>query len=82
MKTNSERQAAYRKRRQTAGDNGERLLTAWVSTGASLALARLARRYEVTQRAMIERLTLAADEEVQKGMAFDSPEWEKYFVTA
>ena len=48
-KTVAERQAAYRKGRAEAGENGERRLNTWVSTGSSLALDRLAKRYGVTK---------------------------------
>ncbi|QKE39501.1 hypothetical protein [Ferrovum myxofaciens] len=49
--TAAERQAApYRKRRCEAGENGERRINLWVSTGASLAVQRLASRYCVTKR--------------------------------
>lgn len=82
-KTAAERQAAYRKSRDTAGDNGERRLNTWVSTGAALALARLARRSGTTQRAILEQLIQSADDEIVKGIDIDSPEWAKYFgVTA
>ena len=57
----AERQKAYRARRSEAGDNGERRLNTWISTGAALALSRLAARYGVTQREMLERL-LVEDE--------------------
>jgi hypothetical protein len=59
-KTAAQRQAAYRARRPHAGDagNGERRLSVWIDTRASLALARLARCYAVTQQALIERLVI------------------------
>lgn len=76
--TAAERQAAYRKRRPTAGDNGERRLNTWLTTGASLALARLARRYGVTQRDMIEHLVLAMDQEILNTLDPDTPEWGAY----
>lgn len=76
--TAAERQAAYRKRRLTAGDNGDRRLNTWLTTGASLALARLARRYGVTQRDMIERLVLTMDEEIRNALDPDTPEWNAY----
>ncbi len=60
----AERQRAYRRSRQTAGENGERQINAWVSTGAALALARLARRDGVTRRDVLERLILAADKRI------------------
>lgn len=61
-KTAAERQAAYRKGRAEAGENGERRLNTWVSTSSFLALDRLAKRYGVTKREMIERLVLEADQ--------------------
>lgn len=79
-KTTRHRQADYRKRRPTAGDNGERRINTWVSTGAALALARLARRYGVTKRAMLERLITEADEQVLAGIDPDSDDqWSEYF---
>ena len=78
-KTVAERQAAYRKGRPEAGENGERRINAWVSTAAFLALGRLARSYGVTQREMIERLVLASDQQIVDGLDPDSAEWEAYF---
>ncbi len=60
----AQRQAAYRARRAEAGDNGERRINTWVSTAAALALARLARRYAVTQRGTVKRNILGADKVV------------------
>lgn len=74
----AERQAAYRARR-TEGE-GDRRINTWVSSAAALALARLARRYGVTQREMLERLIKAADDEVLQGLELDSPEWDAYFL--
>lgn len=78
-KTNAERQREYRRRRATAGENGERRINTWVTTGAALALARLARRYGVTQRQMLERLIEQADLEIQKTLDPTGPEWDDYF---
>jgi hypothetical protein len=78
-KTVAERQAAYRKGRAEAGENGERRLNTWVSTGSSLALDRLAKRYGVTKREMIERLVLEADQKIVGSLDPDSREWEEYF---
>lgn len=79
-KTSAQRQAEYRARRATAGPdhNGERRLTVWVSTGAVLALARLARRYQVTQRAMLEQLITTADDDVLRNLDLDTPEFHAY----
>lgn len=81
-KTTAERQAAYRARRDTAGvdGNGQRRLSMWLSTGAALALARLASRYSVTQREFVENMLLAEDERVLATMTIEAPEWGKYFA--
>lgn len=76
-KTNSERQAEYRSRRNQG--EGERRINTWVSVPADLALERLAKRYGVTKRAMIERLVLAEDERIRETLELDSPEWDEYF---
>ena len=77
----AERQAAYRARRSSAGadGNGERRVSMWLSTGAALALARLARRYGVTQRELVETMVLAEDGRVLATMGVDLPEWARYF---
>lgn len=79
MATVAERQAAYRQRRPTAGENGERRINAWVATGAALALTRLARREGIPQRVMLERLILAADAAITATLEPDSSEWVAYF---
>jgi len=79
--TTAERQAAYRARRATAGNdgNGERRLSMWVTTEADLALARLACRYSVTKREMLERLIVRADAAIVRKLDPDSAEWNVYF---
>jgi hypothetical protein len=74
--TAAERQARYRKRRPDAGDNGDRRLDLWVTTGTALALGRLARHHEVPQRDILERLILAADKQVLDGLS--DIEWTNY----
>ncbi len=84
-KTNSQRQAQYRKARATAGadGNGERRISSFVSTSAALALGRLSKRYGVTRREILEKLLTAADEEILKTLDPDTAEWTEYFgVTA
>jgi predicted RNA polymerase sigma factor len=83
-KTAAERQAAYRAKRPYGGDdgNGERRLNLWLSTRADLAIERLARRYCVTKRQIIERLVIAEDDRVSATIDFDSPQWTEYFATA
>lgn len=82
-KSSAERQAAYRAGRDTAGldGNGERRLNTWVSTSTHLALRRLAVRYGVTQREVLERLIRTEDENVLACMNIDTPEWDRYFST-
>ena len=64
-KTAAQRQAEYRARRaMVAGESGERRLNTWVSTAAHVALARIAQRYGVTQRAILERFILAEDQKI------------------
>lgn len=79
--TTAQRQAAYRARRATAGKNGngERRLDMWVSSEADLALARLARRYAVTKREMLERLIARADDAIVRRLDPDSEQWDHYF---
>jgi hypothetical protein len=82
-KTIAERQAEYRKRRPTAGDNGERRINTWITTAAYLALRRLANRNNITKRAMLENLILEADQKNLSSLDPDSKEWDEYFnVTA
>ena len=76
-KTAAARQADYRERRATAGENGERRLNTWVSTGAALALDRLAHRHGLSKRAMLERLD--ADEGIVSSLDPDAAEWATYF---
>ncbi len=80
-KTAAERQAAYRATRYKAGPNsdGERRVNTWVSTATHFALARLARRYGVTQREVLERLIRAEDDGVIACIKADTPEWDAYF---
>ncbi len=80
-RSSAERQAAYRSRRLTAGTdgNGERRLSMWITTEADLALGRLARRYTVTKKAMLERLVVTADADIHRHIDIDSEEWSEYF---
>ncbi|GAC1544264.1 MAG: hypothetical protein NVS2B7_18500 [Herpetosiphon sp.] len=82
VKTAAERQKEYRASRQFAGEdgNGERRVTAYVSTRAALALDRLATRYGVTKREMLEKLLIAEEDKVLKKIHADSPEGETYLA--
>jgi hypothetical protein len=79
-KSSAERQREYRARRPFAGPdgNGERRINTWVSTGAALALERLARHHGLTKRQMLEQLIEAADERIRKRLKSDA-EWDEYF---
>lgn len=83
-KTAAERQAKFRKTRQSAGPtgNGERRLNTWLSTGAALALGRLARHQKISQRAVLEQLIAAADDKILLALDLNSPEWAAYFERA
>ena len=59
-KSAAERQKAYRERR--AKEVGEQRINAWVNARAIKALNSLALRYGVTQKVMLERLILNADD--------------------
>jgi hypothetical protein len=81
-KTPAERQKEYRDKRPFAGvnGNGERRVSAYVSTHASLALERLAARYGVTKREMLERLVINEEEKFLKTITLDSPDGEAYLA--
>lgn len=80
-KSTAERQAAYRERQDSGGadGNGQRRISMWLSTGATFAMARLASRYGVTQRELVENMLLAEDERVLATTMIDTPEWDTYF---
>ena len=82
VKTAAERQKQYRASRQFAGEdgNGERRVTAYVSTRAALALDRLATRYGITKQEMLETLLIAEEDKVLKKIHADSPEGEAYLA--
>ncbi len=66
-KTAAERQAAYRGRRATAGENGDKRINTWVDAGAALALDRLAQHHKMTKREVLERVLLEAYGKLVKG---------------
>ena len=76
-KSAAERQREYRASRSTAGGNGERRLQAWITTAADLALDRLARRYRLTRRQVLEQLILGADE-AEKNSITNDAEFDAY----
>lgn len=80
-KTAAQRQAAYRANRHNAGatGNGERRLNTWLTTEASLALARLAKHEQLTQREVLERLITVADDKILATLRAGTPAWDAYF---
>ncbi len=66
-KTAAERQAAYRGRRATAGENGDKRINTWVDAGAALALDRLAEHHKLSKREALERVLLEAYGELVQG---------------
>lgn len=57
-KTSAERQAAYRAKR-AGKDSSERRLNTWVSAEVYSTIEKLARRYGITRRALVESLVLS-----------------------
>jgi len=79
-RTNAERQRAYRARRRDANaGSGDQRLTTWLRTEASQALKRLAAHYGCSQRAMLERLIVEADERELAALELDSEAWDRYW---
>lgn len=80
-KTSAQRQQDYRRQRPFAGPegNGERRLNTWLTTAAGLALDRLARRYGVTKREVLEQLLKAADDEIIASLEPETQAWQDYF---
>lgn len=80
-KTAAERQKEYRAQRQFTGEdgNGERRISPYVRTRAALTLDRLANRYGITKREMLEPLVVSAEDKLLEGMTSESTEWKKYF---
>lgn len=66
--TNAEKQARYRANRPFASENGERRITSWVTTSASLSLERLAKHWGISQREVLEKLIEAAAKAEIEGM--------------
>jgi hypothetical protein len=77
-KSNAQRQAEYRRRRPFASENGERRLTTWLTTGSALALRRMARHHGVTQRAMLEQIISAADNQIEKTLQGNAEALSRY----
>lgn len=78
-KTNAERQREYRLRQQTADENGRRKIECYVSTGAALALKRLAHHRGMTQGEFLAWLLLGTQDVITREMT--DPEHDAFFVT-
>jgi hypothetical protein len=78
-KTSAERQKEYRAQRRFAGPdgNGEREIKAWVSTSAALAFKRIANRYGVTGKELLEQLIREEEKRILESIGSDA-EREKY----
>ncbi|MGC9518885.1 MAG: hypothetical protein ACP5FP_04410 [Desulfuromonadaceae bacterium] len=74
----AERQAIYRTRRSTAGENGERRLNTWISTGAALALKRLAAYHGKTQRQILDELLFDAEEGILQQLRNDEAAFNQF----
>lgn len=65
-KSNATRQAEYRKRKETGGDNGGDSaaynLNQWISVQAHCALSRLVAHSGLTKAQILEQLIIAADD--------------------
>ena len=78
-KTNAERQKAYRQRNRKSLDH--RRLNTWLDKEAHFALARLARRYGVTKKEVLEKLILRDDRKFLKQIGTDEEKFNEYFDT-
>lgn len=77
----AERQKRYRKKRAEANSGeGEKCLSTWLSTKAMLALKRLAAHEQTTQREILERLILTADDELLKSLHSNEENFEAYLA--
>ena len=80
-KSGAQRQAEYRRVRPYADDgNGQRRLNTWISTAASLALARLAQHHGTTRRGVLEQLIVETDAKILSALDPDSPQWDQYMI--
>lgn len=78
-KTGAERQREYRLRGHERNNNdGDMRINTWLRSQAVFALRRLSKRYGISQREMLERLILDADDAILKTLGADSPELDSY----
>lgn len=67
-KTNAQRQAEYRERHLKDENRTDDRLNTLINIHAKYALARLARHYGITQRALLERLLTETDSKVANSL--------------
>ena len=68
--TNSERQARFKQNAAFKNDGqGLRRVEAWLTTGAVLALERLASHGKTTRRDILERLLLSEQDQITKTLS-------------
>ncbi len=80
-KTGAERQREYRLRSNERNNkDGDMRLNVWLRSQAVFALRRLSRRYGISQREMLEKLILDADDAVLKTLAPGSAELDGYLT--
>lgn len=64
MATAAERQRAYRQRARA--EHNQRRLNVWLDASAAIAIERLAKHWNVSQRQVIERLAIEAQDAVMR----------------
>jgi len=78
-KSGAERQREYRMRaHERNNQDGDRRINTWLRAQAVFALRRLAKHHGLSQREILERIILDADNAVLETLAPDSPELDKY----
>lgn len=72
MATAAERQRAYRQRART--EHNQRRVSTWLDASATIAIERLAKHWNVSQRQVIERLAIDAQDAVMRQLGDDDLE--------
>jgi hypothetical protein len=72
-KSSKERQREYRARHRQ--EQVQRRLDLWVSSQAYSALERLADRFKIAKREILEQLVLILDADISAHPALDDPHW-------
>ena len=72
MATAAERQRAYRQRARA--ERNQRRVSTWLDASAAIAIERLAKHWNVSQRQVIERLAIDAQDVVMRQLDDDGLE--------